>query len=100
MQADLSRLIFRPDKRFSAVVAQGRLQLDSDSNEQVFIQLHQARTLAADLISRRGGPAGSLGFGITRTQRKGARRPDHHRRALLRRRDPGRRGPAGVSGPG
>lgn len=65
MQADLSRLIFRPDKRFSAVVAQGRLQLDSDSNEQVFIQLHQARTLAADLISRRGGPAGSLGFGIT-----------------------------------
>lgn len=47
MQADLSRLIFRPDKRFSAVVAQGRLQLDSDSNEQVFIQLHQARTRPA-----------------------------------------------------
>jgi hypothetical protein len=66
MQADLSRLIFRPDKRFSAVLAQqGRVQLDSDSNEQVLIQRHQDRTIAADLIGRHGGPSGDLGFGIT-----------------------------------
>jgi hypothetical protein len=68
MQADLSRLMFRPDKRYSAVVAQqGRVQLDADTNEQVLIGLHQARTLAADLIGAHGGPAGALGFGITFT---------------------------------
>jgi hypothetical protein len=68
MQADLSRLMFRPDKRYSAVVAQqGRVQLDADTNEQALIGLHQARTLAADLIGAHGGPAGALGFGITFT---------------------------------
>ncbi|MFE2181943.1 DUF6519 domain-containing protein [Streptomyces sp. NPDC059455] len=65
MHADLSRLTFRPDRRYSAVVAQqGRVQLDADANEQTAIQLHQARTLAADLIGQHGGPSGDAGFHI------------------------------------
>lgn len=65
MHADLSRLTFRPELRYSAVVAQqGRVQLDADANEQTAIQLHQARTLAADLIGRHGGPRDAAGFRI------------------------------------
>ncbi|TJZ52984.1 hypothetical protein FCH28_17645 [Streptomyces piniterrae] len=65
MHADLSRLTFRPDRHYSAVVAQqGRVQLDADANEQTAIQLFQARTLAADLIGRHGGPSGATGFKI------------------------------------
>ena len=65
MHADLSRSTFRPDKRYSAVVAQqGRIQLDADANEQAAIQLHFLRTLAGDLIGRHGGPEGADGFRI------------------------------------
>ncbi|TWV32610.1 hypothetical protein FRZ03_33600 [Streptomyces misionensis] len=65
MHADLSRATFRPERHYSAVLAQqGRVQLDADLNEQTAIQLHQARTLAADLIGRHGGPAGACGFRI------------------------------------
>ncbi|AZQ32978.1 hypothetical protein EJ357_05535 [Streptomyces cyaneochromogenes] len=65
MHADLSRLTFRPQRRYSAVIAQqGRVQLDADINEQTAIQLHQARTLAADLIGRHGGPRDAAGFKI------------------------------------
>ncbi|MGW3268672.1 DUF6519 domain-containing protein [Streptomyces sp. NPDC001056] len=65
MHADLSRSTFRPERHYSAVLAQqGRVQLDADLNEQTAIQLHQARTLAADLIGRHGGPAGATGFRI------------------------------------
>ncbi|RNG19592.1 DUF6519 domain-containing protein [Streptomyces botrytidirepellens] len=63
MHADLSRITFRPDRHYSAVVAQqGRVQLDADANEQTAIQLQQARTLATDLIGQHGGPAGNTGF--------------------------------------
>jgi hypothetical protein len=66
MHADLSRSTFRPERHYSAVIAQqGRVQLDADLNEQAAIQLHQARTLAADLIGRHGGPSGATGFHIT-----------------------------------
>ncbi len=62
MHADLSRSTFRPQRHYSAVIAQqGRVQLDADLNEQAAIQLHQARTLAADLIGRHGGPGGQPG---------------------------------------
>jgi len=65
MHADLSRLTFRPERHYSAVIAQqGRVQLDADANEQSAIQLHQARTLAADLIGRHGGPRDAAGFRI------------------------------------
>ncbi|MCC8250467.1 DUF6519 domain-containing protein [Saccharothrix luteola] len=65
MHGDFSKLGFRPDRRYSAVLAQqGRVQLDSDANEQVLLELHRQRTLAADLIGPHGGPADALGFGI------------------------------------
>ncbi|UYB40435.1 DUF6519 domain-containing protein [Streptomyces sp. Je 1-4] len=65
MHADLSRLTHRPERHYSAVVAQqGRVQLDADANEQTAIQLFQARTLAADLIGPHGGPRGATGFRI------------------------------------
>ena len=65
MHADLSRFTFRPERHYSAVVAQqGRVQLDADANEQTAIQLHQARTLAADLIGQHGGPRDAAGFRI------------------------------------
>ncbi|WP_044377299.1 DUF6519 domain-containing protein [Streptomyces noursei] len=65
MHADLSRITYRPERHYSAVVAQqGRVQLDADANEQAAIQLFQARTLAADLIGPHGGPHGATGFKI------------------------------------
>jgi hypothetical protein len=65
MHADLSRLTFRPERHYSAVIAQqGRVQLDADTNEQTAIQLYQARTLAADLIGQHGGPRDAVGFKI------------------------------------
>lgn len=65
MHADLSRDTFRPDRHYSAVLAQqGRVQLDADTNEQAAIQLHRARTTAADLIGRHGGPRGATGFEV------------------------------------
>lgn len=63
MHADISRITFRPDRHYSAVIAQqGRVQLDADANEQTAIQLTQARTTAADLIGQHGGPRGATGF--------------------------------------
>lgn len=63
MHADISRSTFRPDRHYSAVIAQqGRVQLDADANEQTAIQLAQARTTAADLIGQHGGPRGATGF--------------------------------------
>ncbi|MEU3567990.1 DUF6519 domain-containing protein [Kitasatospora sp. NPDC036755] len=65
MHADFSRLTFRPGKHYSAVLTQqGRVQLDADANEQAAIERYHLRTLAADLIGRRGGPAGAAGFAI------------------------------------
>ncbi|MER7049215.1 DUF6519 domain-containing protein [Streptomyces jumonjinensis] len=65
MHADISRVTFRPDRHYSAVLAQqGRVQLDADANEQTAIQLAAARALAADLIGRHGGPLGATGFAL------------------------------------
>ncbi|GAA1920829.1 hypothetical protein GCM10009716_31850 [Streptomyces sodiiphilus] len=75
MHADLSRATFRPEKRYSAVLAQqGRVQLDADANEQTAIELHRDRTVAADLIGQHGGPVGATGFRIT--YEAGRRGPD------------------------
>lgn len=65
MHADLSRSTFRPQRHYSAVLAQqGRVQLDADANEQAAIQLHHSRTTTADLIGQHGGPTGAAGFAI------------------------------------
>lgn len=66
MHGDFSKFGFRPDQRYSAVLAQqGRVQLDSEANEHTLIQLHHARTLATDLIGPHGGPSSELGFKIS-----------------------------------
>lgn len=58
MKADIGRVTFEPAKHFLRVVMQqGRVQLESDWNEQVAILIHDMRTLAADLIGPWGGSA-------------------------------------------
>lgn len=61
MKGDFSRETFDPQRHFSRVLMQqGRVQLDADWNEQVAIQLHLLRSLAADLIGPHGGPLGAF----------------------------------------
>jgi hypothetical protein len=65
MKGDFTRNTFNPKNHFARVLMQqGRVQLDSDWNEQSAILLHYLQTLAADLIGPHGGPANNLGFGI------------------------------------
>ena len=64
MKADLTRNTFDPHKHFTRVlVQQGRVQLDSDWNEQAAILLRYLQRLAADVIGPEGGP-GDAGFSI------------------------------------
>lgn len=67
MKGDFSRFTFNPAKQFTRVLMQqGRVQLDSDFNEQVDLLWHYLRTLATDLIGPYGGPDNDqLGFQIT-----------------------------------
>ena len=59
MKADITRNTFDPGKQFTRVLMQqGRVQLDSDWNEQVAILLHYMQTLARDIIGPHGGPNG------------------------------------------
>jgi hypothetical protein len=61
MHGDFSRLTFNADKRYSGVYSQqGRVQLDSDANEQLQIDLDTARRLAVALIGRNAGPLDQL----------------------------------------
>src|SRR5277367_2214284 len=65
MKADLTRNTFDPWKHFTRVLMQqGRVQLDSDWNEQAAILLKYVQALAADLIGPHGGPAAGLGFQV------------------------------------
>ncbi|HEY8019472.1 MAG TPA: DUF6519 domain-containing protein [Thermoanaerobaculia bacterium] len=64
-QGDFSRFPFDRRKRYSAVrVQQGRVQLDSDWNEQADILAHRIETATADLLGASGAPAGDAGFGV------------------------------------
>jgi hypothetical protein len=61
MKADLTRTTFDPLKHFSRVLMQqGRIQLDSDWNEQAAILLHLLRRFAADLFGPAFSPAGGF----------------------------------------
>jgi hypothetical protein len=58
MKGDFSRDSFDRLKHFRRVLMQqGRVQLDSDWNEQVSILLHYIQTLATDIIGPYAGPA-------------------------------------------
>jgi hypothetical protein len=63
MKGDFTRFTFNPRKHYSSVrMQQGRVQLDSDSNEFVDIMLHRDRTMTRDLIGGSGGPEDDAGF--------------------------------------
>ena len=65
MSGDYSRKIFDPRKHYSGVLMQqGRVQLDSDWNEQLAVQLHRTETEAIDTIGRTGVPKKNDGFKI------------------------------------
>ncbi|WP_327417826.1 DUF6519 domain-containing protein [Streptomyces sp. NBC_01233] len=59
MQGDFSRVTFDRDRHFSAVLSQqGRVQLDSEINEQTAILQYYLRTLVADVLGPAACPAG------------------------------------------
>ena len=66
MKGDFSKVSFNPRKHFRRVLMQqGRVLLDSDFNEQVSILLHDAQTIAEDLIGPHGGPEHRCGFKVS-----------------------------------
>ncbi len=66
MKGDFSRLRFSPANNYTAVLQQqGRVALDSDSNEQCAINDYLRETETVDVVGRYGGPAGDEGFQIT-----------------------------------
>lgn len=66
MKGDFTRWTFRPEKNYTGVLMQqGRVQMDSDWNEQVQIQNSLVRAFIKDWIGPHGGPEGDeLGFEI------------------------------------
>ena len=69
MQGDFSRSTDDPDKHFSGVLMQqGRVQLDSDWNEQWRIQTRALRSALRDMIGPYGGPKVGTGFAVVAPQ--------------------------------
>jgi hypothetical protein len=70
-KGDFSRDGFDPKKHFRRVLSQqGRVQLDSDLNEQTDLLLHYLQTLAADIIGPYGRPEKCGGFVINAVEPK------------------------------
>jgi Family of unknown function (DUF6519) len=68
MRGDFSRIRFNRRKNYTAVLEQqGRVALDADANEQVFIDACQSRAETIDAVGQYGGPADNAGFQITIT---------------------------------
>ena len=58
MNGDITRSTFSPEKHYSGVrMQQGRVQLDSDWNEQVDVQLYRTETQSTDVIGPSGAPS-------------------------------------------
>src|SRR5512136_631191 len=58
MKGDFTRLTFDRKKHYRGVLMQqGRVQLDSDWNEQVQIAEHRYSTFLGDLVGQSGAPA-------------------------------------------
>ncbi|TMJ11347.1 MAG: hypothetical protein E6G94_16230, partial [Alphaproteobacteria bacterium] len=71
MKGDFSRDSYRPESRFSRVVMQqGRVQLDSDWNEQNSILIGTIRALTRDLFGPYAGPAAECGFRIVTAENR------------------------------
>lgn len=72
MKGDFSTERFNPAKHYNRVLKQqGRVDLDSDWNEQAAISQYLLRTLIVDLLGRRGGPVENCGFGLADPAREG-----------------------------
>jgi len=65
MASDISRKLFNPAKHYSGVIMQqGRVQLDSDWNEQLTLQLHRTQVETRDVIGKNGVPKKQNSFQI------------------------------------
>jgi hypothetical protein len=65
MKGDFTRFTFDPKKHYSSVrMQQGRIQLDSDWNEQAEIQLYHSRITNDDVIGLCGAPKHNPGFAM------------------------------------
>lgn len=66
MKGDFSRIRFNPAQQYTAVLKQqGRVDLDSDANEQCLIDGYQSQAINTDVIGPYGGPEDDAGFAIT-----------------------------------
>ncbi len=66
MKGDFSRIRFNAGKLYTAVLKQqGRVDLDSDANEQCAIDVTLRETTNADIIGQYGGPVDGAGFEIS-----------------------------------
>ncbi len=71
MKGDFSRFIYDERKHYSLVLMQqGRVQLDSDWNEQALLQWIGMQNLAEDIIGEHGGPIDNHGFDIRKSGEK------------------------------
>ena len=66
MKGDFTRSTFDPEKHYSSVrMQQGRVQLDSDWNEQIDIQRHLLKQRTEDVVGKCGAPIHDAGFALT-----------------------------------
>jgi Family of unknown function (DUF6519) len=66
MKGDFSNDTFDPTQHYSSVrMQQGRVQLDSDWNQEMDIFDHRVQTETIDFIGGPGAPSNNAGFGIT-----------------------------------
>jgi Family of unknown function (DUF6519) len=71
MKGDFSRDTYHPFSQYSRVLMQqGRVQLDSDWNEQTSILLGYMRALTRDLFGPGAGPADACGFRIVTSENR------------------------------
>jgi hypothetical protein len=70
MRGDFSRFTHRPEKHYSGVIKQqGRIDLDSEWNENTAIRHHRSRQALRDIIGPCGAPIDGGGFEISRLGR-------------------------------
>ena len=68
MKGDFSRVRYEGSKQYTSVLMQqGRVQLDSDANEQRLIDEHLRLSMLRDVVGATGAPAGDAGFLIAPT---------------------------------
>ena len=66
MKGDFTRSTFDHTKHYSGVrMQQGRVQLDSDWNEQVDIQMYLRKQKTEDVVGLCGAPINNAGFGLS-----------------------------------